>query len=127
MAKCRSSRTRVAVAHISCSNSRYRGRAADANCHAPFRPELPVTCSRQRPVLNQAPYAMETPTESEFIEVKSPIDRFKEQWEAQPGSLNFFRQVNVINKNPQSLQYAGLSSLKGWTQPLVFAVLGLLL
>src|ERR1700730_8475417 len=70
---------------------------------------------------------MEIPAESEFIEVKSPIDRFKEQWEAQPGSLNFFRQLNVINKNPQSLQYAALSSLKGWTQPLVFAIQGLLL
>jgi hypothetical protein len=70
---------------------------------------------------------METPIESELIEVKSPIDRFKEQWEQQPGSLNFFRQLKVINQNPQSLQYASLSVLKGWAQPLVFALQGLLL
>jgi hypothetical protein len=70
---------------------------------------------------------METPIESEFIEVRSPIDRFKEQWEKQPGPLNFLRQVNVINQSPRSVQYAGLSALKGWAQPLVFALEGLLL
>jgi len=70
---------------------------------------------------------MEMPVESEFIEVKSPIDRFKEQWEKEPGALNFLRQVNVINQSPQALQYAGLAALKGWTEPLVFALQGLLL
>ncbi|HEV3315383.1 MAG TPA: hypothetical protein VG488_00390 [Candidatus Angelobacter sp.] len=70
---------------------------------------------------------METPIESEFIEVRSPIDRFKEQWEKQPGSPNFLRQLKVINQSPQSLQYASLSVLKGWAQPLVFAFQGLLL
>lgn len=70
---------------------------------------------------------MESPIESEFIEVKSPIDRFKEQWEKQPGALPFLRQVSVINQNPQSLQYAGMATLKGWTEPLMFAFQGLIL
>ncbi len=70
---------------------------------------------------------METPIESEFIEVRSPIDRFKEQWEKQPGPVNFLRQISVINQSPQSVQYASLSALKGWAQPLVFALEGLLL
>jgi hypothetical protein len=70
---------------------------------------------------------MQTPSESEFIEVRSPIDRFKEQWEKQPGALNFLRQVSVINQNPQSIQYAGLATLKGWAEPLIFGLQGLLL
>jgi hypothetical protein len=70
---------------------------------------------------------MENPVESELIEVRSPIDRFKEQWEKQPGSLSFLRQASLINQSPQSVQYAGLSALKGWAQPLVFALEGLLL
>jgi len=70
---------------------------------------------------------METPVESEFIEVKSPIDRFKEQWEKQPGAIPFLRQVSLINQNPQSLQYAGMAPLKGWTEPLMFALQGLVL
>jgi hypothetical protein len=70
---------------------------------------------------------MQTPSESEFIEVRSPIDRFKDQWEKQPGALKFLRQVSVINQNPQSVQYAGLATLKGWAEPLVFGLQGLLL
>src|SRR5437016_3409274 len=70
---------------------------------------------------------MQTPIESEFIEVKSPIDRFKEQWEKQPGAINFLRQVSVLNQSPQSVQYAGLTSLKGWAEPLVFGLQGLVL
>jgi len=70
---------------------------------------------------------METPIESEFIEVKSPIDRFREQWQKQTGPINFFRQLKVINQNAPLLQYAELSALKGWAQPLVFALQGLVL
>src|SRR5947209_3518320 len=70
---------------------------------------------------------MQTPSESELIEVRSPIDRFKEQWEKQPGALKFLRQVSVINQNPQSVQYAGLAALQGWAEPLVFGLQGLLL
>ncbi len=70
---------------------------------------------------------MEIPVESEFIEVKSPIDRFKEQWEKQPGAIPFLRQISLINQNPQSLQYAGMATLKGWVEPLMFAFQGLVL
>ncbi|HEV3040471.1 MAG TPA: hypothetical protein VHA33_22100 [Candidatus Angelobacter sp.] len=70
---------------------------------------------------------MQAPGESEFLEVKSPIDRFKEQWEKHAGGINFLRQVRVINQNPQSIQYASLASLKGWAEPLVFGLQGLVL
>lgn len=70
---------------------------------------------------------METSVESEFIEVKSPIDRFKEQWEKQPGAIPLLRQISLINQNPQSVQYASMAALKKWTEPLMFALQGLVL
>jgi hypothetical protein len=70
---------------------------------------------------------MEIQTETEFIEVKSPIDRFKEQWANQPGKLNFFRQRDFILGNVDLVQYAELAAAKGWTQPLRFSLVGLLL
>lgn len=89
--------------------------------------ELMVSCSQSKGCVKPNCTPMETPIESEFIEVKSPIDRFKEQWEKQPGAINFLRQVSLINQSPQSVQYAGLTTLKGWAEPLVFGLLGLLL
>lgn len=66
-------------------------------------------------------------TEAEFIEVKSPIDRFREQWAQQPGALGLVRQRNVILQNPELVQYADLTVIKGWIQPLFFALQGLVI
>ena len=65
--------------------------------------------------------------EEEFIEVKSPIDRLKERRTAQAGSIAFFRQFSLIQQNPELVQYAELARIKGWSQPLMFALQGLLL
>ncbi|HEY6250864.1 MAG TPA: hypothetical protein VI685_12965 [Candidatus Angelobacter sp.] len=70
---------------------------------------------------------MELQTEAEFIEVKSPIDRFREQWNAETGTGGFFRQRTFILKHPELVQYAELAGAKGWSQPLAFALKGLLL
>ena len=69
---------------------------------------------------------MEFQVETEFLEVKSPIDRFKQQWEHQPGALPFLKQRNVILQNPDLIQYAELARVKGWAQPLIFALQGLM-
>jgi hypothetical protein len=65
--------------------------------------------------------------ESEFIEVKSPIDRFREQWTQQPGAIGLLRQRTVILQNPELVQYADLTVIKGWIQPLMFALQGLVI
>jgi hypothetical protein len=70
---------------------------------------------------------MELQIQPDFIEVKSPIDRFKEQWAQQPGAINILRQRNAILRNPELVQYADLAGIKGWTQPLFFALQGLVL
>lgn len=70
---------------------------------------------------------MELQTEVEFIEVKSPIDRFREHWTQEAGKGGFFRQRKFILKNPDLVQYAELAGAKGWAQPLAFALKGLLL
>ena len=68
---------------------------------------------------------LELQSEIEFIEVKSPIDRFKEQWAKQTGGISFFRQRDVILQNPDLVQYAEFAGAKGWAQPLAFALKGL--
>ena len=80
----------------------------------------------RRLCLHTAQAAMEFQVETEFLEVKSPIDRFRQQWEHQPGALPFLKQRNVILQNPDLIQYAELARVKGWTQPLIFALQGLL-
>ncbi|HEY6350941.1 MAG TPA: hypothetical protein VI636_16180 [Candidatus Angelobacter sp.] len=70
---------------------------------------------------------MELQTEVEFIEVKSPIDRFREQWNAETGPGSFFRQRKFILKHPDLVQYAELAGARGWAQPLAFALKSLLL
>ena len=65
--------------------------------------------------------------EEQFIEVKSPIDRLKERWAAQSSSIGFLRQRSLIQQNPELVQYAELARIKGWSQPLMFALQGLLL
>ena len=70
---------------------------------------------------------METQTEAEFIEVKSPIDRFKEEWPKLSASTVFSRQRKFLLQNPDLVQYAELARVNGWKQPLMFALQGLLL
>jgi hypothetical protein len=70
---------------------------------------------------------MEVQAETEFIEVKSPIDRFKEEWGKLPGKSAFLRQHKFILKNSDLVQYAELARTAGWKQPLLFALQGLLL
>lgn len=70
---------------------------------------------------------MEIQTEAEFIEVKSPIDRFKEEWPKLSASTAFSRQRKFLLQNPDLVQYAELARVNGWKQPLLFALKGLLL
>jgi hypothetical protein len=70
---------------------------------------------------------MEFQAQSEFIEVKSPIDRFREQWGQRSGAIRFFQQRELIQQNPDLVQYAELAGVKGWAQPLMFALQGLVL
>jgi len=70
---------------------------------------------------------MEIQTETEFIEVQSPIDRYKGQWEQQAGVTSFFRQRNFMLEHPDLVQYAELAHTKGWASPLRFGIQGLLL
>jgi len=65
--------------------------------------------------------------EEEAVVVKTPVERFREQWANQPGPGNFLRQCNVIKQNPDLLPYAEPARIKGWAQPLTFALLGLVL
>jgi len=64
--------------------------------------------------------------EEQFIEVKSPIDRLRDQWTAESGAP-FLRQFKLIQQNPELIQYVELARLPGWSQPLMFALKGLLL
>ena len=70
---------------------------------------------------------MELQAEAEFIEVKSPIDRFREQWATEAPKGGFFGQRKFILKHPDLVQYAELAGAKGWAQPLAFALKGMLL
>jgi hypothetical protein len=70
---------------------------------------------------------MEVQSEAEFIEVKSPIDRFKEEWARQDGKTAFSRQRKLILQTPDLVPYAELARVKGWKQPLMFALQGLFL
>lgn len=70
---------------------------------------------------------MEVQAESEFIEVKSPIDRFKEEWGRPPDGMSFFHQRRFMLQNPDLVQYAEFAGPKAWIQPLTFATLALLL
>lgn len=69
---------------------------------------------------------MEIQTEAEFIEVQSPIDRCK-QWADQTGRVNFWRQRNFLLQSPDLVQYVELTRTRGWTPPLRFGLVGLLL
>lgn len=63
--------------------------------------------------------------EPEVIEVKSPIDQFREQWTVLPGPLPFLRQRTLLREHPELVPYAELARAKGWAQPLAFALQGL--
>jgi len=70
---------------------------------------------------------LELQPETEFIEVKSPIDRFRDEWAQESLKKGFFFQRNIILKNPDLVQYAELARPKDWKEPLKFGVQGLLL
>jgi len=70
---------------------------------------------------------MEPQTQAEFIEVKSPIDRFKEEWARETGGVALLRQRKFVLRSPDLVQYAELARPQGWKQPLPFALLTLLL
>jgi len=70
---------------------------------------------------------VEIQTQTEFIEVQSPIDRYKAQWANETGTIGFLRQRRFMLQNPDLVQYAELGRTRGWAQPLRFAVQGLLL
>lgn len=70
---------------------------------------------------------MEVQTQAEFIEVKSPIDRFKEEWANLSGKAAFLRQRTFLLQSPDLVQYTELARPKGWKQPLMFALQALLL
>jgi hypothetical protein len=70
---------------------------------------------------------MEPQTAAEFIEVKSPIDRFKEEWAGLSGKTSLLRQRNFVLRSPDLVQYAELARPRGWMQPLTFALVTLLL
>src|SRR5215469_373047 len=79
------------------------------------------------PVVNTRETMEDQVAVAEFIEVKSPIDRFKEQWAQQAGKIPFLRQRDFMLQHPDLVQYAELASAKGWIQPLLFALQGLVL
>jgi hypothetical protein len=85
----------------------------------------PSSCSQPSGLPPFSP--MELELQPELIEVKSPIDRFKEQLAQQPGVAGFLRQRNLVLQHPELVQYADLARAKGWTQPLGFALQGLVL
>jgi hypothetical protein len=65
---------------------------------------------------------MQVELQPELIEVKSPIDQFKEKLAQQPGRTAFLRQRNLILQYPELIQYADLARTTGWLQPLWFAL-----
>lgn len=70
---------------------------------------------------------MEVQAQAEFIEVKSPIDRFREVWTTLPGKSALLRQRKLLLHSPDLVQYAELARIQGWKQPLMFGLQGLLL
>jgi hypothetical protein len=65
--------------------------------------------------------------ETEVIAVKTPVERFREQWAAQSAPVNFLRQCGFIRQSPDLLPYAEPARIQGWAQPLIFALQGLVL
>lgn len=65
--------------------------------------------------------------DEQFIEVKSPIDRLRDQWKATDGPVGFVRQIKLLQQNPELIQYAEFARLRGWSQPLLFVAQGVLL
>jgi hypothetical protein len=65
--------------------------------------------------------------EEEVVAVTNPVERFRMQWAGQSAPLNFLRQYGFIQRNPDLLPYAEPARIKGWAQPLIFALQGLVL
>ncbi|MBZ5524588.1 MAG: hypothetical protein LAP21_20300 [Acidobacteriia bacterium] len=65
--------------------------------------------------------------EAEAAPVKTPVERFREEWAAQSAPVNFLRQCSFVRHSPTLLPYAEPARIKGWAQPLMFALQGLVL
>ena len=65
--------------------------------------------------------------EEEVVAAATPVERFRMQWAAQSAPLSFLRQFGFIQQNPDLLPYAEPARIKGWAQPLIFALQGLVL
>ncbi|HWZ45443.1 MAG TPA: hypothetical protein VNW97_18350 [Candidatus Saccharimonadales bacterium] len=63
----------------------------------------------------------------EVVAVRTPVERFRDQWAAQSAPVSFLRQYGFIQRNPDLLPYAEQARIKGWAQPLIFALQGLVL
>jgi hypothetical protein len=57
--------------------------------------------------------------------VLTPEEKCVTLWNQQSGTLPFFRQRNLVRQNPELLPYASRFTLKAWTGPRRFALLGL--
>ena len=64
--------------------------------------------------------------QQEPVAVRTPVERFRDQWGAL-GGPSFLRQCALIQQNPDLLPYDESARIKGWTAPLAFALLGLVL
>lgn len=65
--------------------------------------------------------------QEEAAPIQTPVERFRLQWATQPAPVNFLRQCGFILQNPALLPYAEPARIKGWAQPLIFAMQGLVL
>ncbi len=61
----------------------------------------------------------------EQVEELSPLDRFRQQWEQQPGPIPLIKQKNVVDQNAELVPYAGMAAVEGWSRPISFAFQGL--
>src|SRR5258708_12047338 len=64
--------------------------------------------------------------QQEEVVVRTPVERFRDQWAAL-GGPSFLRQCSFIQRNADLLPYGEPARIKGWTPPLAFALLGLVL
>jgi len=64
--------------------------------------------------------------QQEEVVVRTPVERFRDQWAAL-GGPSFLRQCRFIQQNADLLPYGESARIKGWTPPLAFALLGLVL
>jgi hypothetical protein len=64
--------------------------------------------------------------QQEEVVVRTPVERFRDQWAALGGPA-ILRQRSFILQNSDLLPYGEPARIKGWTPPLAFALLGVVL